>query len=291
MKTGRLIWGLIIIIVGVLLLAASLGWVSWYFLLSLLQLWPLALVLIGVHLLLNRRQPIIAAVVMAVILVGGVVAAWFFWGTGTSGLTEHHIEGPPTAGISVASAGLDVAASKVTVRGEPAAALVTGTYWSRAALRISQSQVGDRYQVQLGPSLKRWYWPGIGGREVMDLTLSSTVPWNLDVRGGAASIDLDLDQVPLQRLQLSTGAAVVKARIGRVTSAGARLDISGGVSSYRISVSRDLTIVVRSESGLTNLELVGFKRAGDGSLVHEGGGPTLDVTVRTGVSSVRLELY
>ncbi|NLG67141.1 MAG: hypothetical protein GX536_05440, partial [Actinobacteria bacterium] len=106
MKTGRLIWGLIIIIVGVLLLAASLGWVSWYFLLSLLQLWPLALVLIGVHLLLNRRQPIIAAVVMAVILVGGVVAAWFFWGTGTSGLTEHHIEGPPAAGISVASAGL-----------------------------------------------------------------------------------------------------------------------------------------------------------------------------------------
>ncbi|OPZ77034.1 MAG: hypothetical protein BWY79_01344 [Actinobacteria bacterium ADurb.Bin444] len=90
---------------------------------------------------------------------------------------------------------------------------------------------------------------------------------------------------------MSTGAAVVKARIGRVTSAGARLDISGGVSSYRISVSRDLTIVVRSESGLTNLELVGFKRAGDGSLVHEGGGPTLDVTVRTGVSSVRLELY
>ena len=38
MRTGRLIWGLLIVIVGVILLAASLDWISWHFLLSLLQL-------------------------------------------------------------------------------------------------------------------------------------------------------------------------------------------------------------------------------------------------------------
>lgn len=291
MRTGRLIWGLLVVIIGVLLLAASLGWVSWYFLLSLLQLWPVALVLIGIYLLFNRRQPVVTAVVMAVILIGGVVAAWYFWGTDGAGLAERTIVGPPVAGVSTASARLDVGASELQVKGGSIASVVAATYRSRSEYRVVQSGAGGRYKLTLGPNFRRWYWPGGGGGERIDLTLSAAVPWDMEINAGAASIDMDLDQVLLQRLKISTGASAVKARIGRVAPGGARLDIAGGVASYRISFSQDLTIVVRSESGLSNLEVVGFRRLDDGSLVHEGGGPTIEVSVRTGVSSVRLDLY
>ena len=51
MTAGRVIWGLIVLVLGVLLLAANFGWIDRGFVLSLWQLWPLILVLIGIGLL------------------------------------------------------------------------------------------------------------------------------------------------------------------------------------------------------------------------------------------------
>lgn len=291
MKTGRLIWGLLIVIVGVLLLAASLGWVSWYFLLSLLQLWPLALVLIGIYLLLNRRQPVLAAVIMAVILIGGVVSAWYVWGADGSGLTTRAIEGPAAAGVTSASATIEVGATNLTVRGSAQGTMVTGTYRSRAEYRINQVKTSNRYELEISPNFKRWYWPGISGTDAMELFLAQGIPWALEVNAGAAGAELDLTDVTLSRLRITTGASSIKVKVGDVVESGARVDIAGGVASYRISLPKDLNVVVRSDSGLSNLEVVGFRKAGDGTLVHEGTGPTVEVTVKTGVSSVRVDLY
>ncbi|NLE74173.1 MAG: hypothetical protein GX604_06065 [Actinobacteria bacterium] len=291
MKTGRLIWGLLIVIVGVILLAASLDWISWHFLLSLLQLWPLALVLVGVHLLLNRRHPALAAVIMAVILIGGVVSAWYVWGDGGSSLSTRSIEGPSVAGVTSASAKVEVGATTLTITGGSQEAAVTGSYRSRAEYRIQHHKAGNNYQLTVSPNLKRGPWLGISSIDAMKLTLAREIPWALEVKAGAAGADLDLTEVTLSRLRISAGASTIKVRVGNVMDTGTRVDIAGGATSYHISFPQNLTVVVRGHSGLSYLQVAGFRKTGDGALVHDGGGPTVEVTVRTGVSSVRVDVY
>ena len=64
------------------MLAGNLGWISWDFVLSLWQLWPLVLVIIGIQLLLGRRRPTLAAVLIVVVVVAGGAFAWYGWSSG-----------------------------------------------------------------------------------------------------------------------------------------------------------------------------------------------------------------
>ena len=69
MSLGRAVFAVILIVIGGLMLAGNLGWISWDFVLSLWQLWPLVLVVIGIQLLLGRRKPTLAAVLILVVVV------------------------------------------------------------------------------------------------------------------------------------------------------------------------------------------------------------------------------
>jgi NADH-quinone oxidoreductase subunit L len=79
MTAGRVIWGLIILVLGVLLLAANFGWIDWGFVLSRWQLWPLILVLIGIGLLFRGRNQALGAVVMVVVVLLGIGLAWVMY--------------------------------------------------------------------------------------------------------------------------------------------------------------------------------------------------------------------
>lgn len=294
MKPGRFIWGLVVVVAGILLLAASLGWLDWAFLLSLLQLWPVVLVLIGIQLLLGRSSPVAATVLMAVVLVGTVAAAWGLWGTSWAAAEEQTIVGPSAVGISRGGADLTVAASRLTLQGEDMDTTVSGTSRTRTQLRVEQSTEGDRYQLDLEPRGESWWIPGFGGGsrdEGIHLKLKQGIPWDITVNGGAAAYELDLTRVTLQGLRINTGASSAEIIVGPNVASGARLELTGGVGSYRISFPRSLSITVRGETGLTSLNAEGFDAQGDGVFLHNGGGDGLEVSLKAGVSSIELDLY
>ncbi|NLT36402.1 MAG: DUF4097 domain-containing protein [Gaiellales bacterium] len=294
MKPGRFIWGLAIMVAGALLLGASLGRLDWAFLLSLLQLWPIVLVMIGIQLLLGRSKPVVATVLMALILVGTVAAAWGLWGTSWTAAEEQTITGPSAAGISQGSAELTVAASRLTLQGQDIDTTVSGTYRTRPQLRVEQSAESGRYRLEVRPRGESWWMPGFGGgskNEGIHITLRQGIPWDITVNGGAASYELDLTNVTLGSLQINTGASSATVVVGPNVVPGARLDLTGGVGSYRISFPRSLSITVRGETGLTSLDTEGFDAQGGGVLVHRGGGSALEVSLKAGVSSIELDLY
>lgn len=54
-RASNAVLGLVLILLGVALLAANLGWLNWFMIRRLLELWPLALVVLGLGMVLHRQ--------------------------------------------------------------------------------------------------------------------------------------------------------------------------------------------------------------------------------------------
>ncbi len=295
MKPGRIIWGLFLVILGFLLLAAVQGWVEWGFVLSLAHLWPLILIILGVYYLLGRRHPPVATVLMAVILLGGVAFAWGSWASEWGAPTVKRITGHSLEGATAARLSIDVGGTQLDLAGRDIGTVFEGELRTRKSLNVEQTMQNGVAQIDVGFGRGSWFvFPFFVGetRERLAFTLSSRIPWELDLRGGAARMNVDLTDVVLANLRADTGASSLVIKVGTEVVAGAEISIAGGVASYEVQLPRQLRVVVDAESGLTSTNLdSAFSRQPDGTLLHDGGGDSVLLRARTGVSSLRVTLY
>lgn len=68
MKTGKIIWGLILVFIGSALLLSNLGVIHFYWR-SIWQFWPIIFVLMGVNMLFSRSNPIVGTALAITILI------------------------------------------------------------------------------------------------------------------------------------------------------------------------------------------------------------------------------
>lgn len=300
MRPGRIIIGLVLILFGALFLAASLDWIDWGFFLSIWQLWPLVLILIGIQLLLGRRRPAVAAVLMVLVLVAGAALAVYAWETdgwtGWGELETVAIEGPPAQGISAATAAIDIGAAEVTIDGQRSGRIVTGTYESRGEPQIRQSTPDgpDSFEIAINQENTDavWFTPFTPKSETLDLALAGGVPWTIDINTGATDLTVDLSEVTLQRLDLDAGASSVEITVGPDVVEDATILIEGGAGSYDLRFPESLDVTLTTDTGLSSVDVDdAFDETGDDTWEYRGGGRRVTVDIRAGVSSVDVSLY
>ena len=303
MSLGRAVFAVILIVIGGLMLAGNLGWISWDFVLSLWQLWPLVLVVIGIQLLLGRRKPTLAAVLILVVIVAGGAFAWYGWSSGGWGWggaerTVTTIQGSSVAGITTAKATLKIGASDITIRGGDIPRTLQGTWASHGSPSFTQSVEGTAYSAEFTQSSVNGVFIFGPRKESLDLTLAGgtggavTSPaWDLRLDTGASSSDLDLTDLTLNSLAVNSGAASVDVKVGDRVVDNATIAIKGGAGSYELELPSTLDLRVQTKTGLSANDFsAGFTKEGD-TYVHNGGGPRLSVTIEVGVSSVDVSLY
>jgi len=110
-------------------------------------------------------------------------------------------------------------------------------------------------------------WHGAVGRG--QITLNATIPWALDIRGGASEMDVDLAALALSELTMTGGASRVDLRLSRPAGT-VPLRIRGGASRVTIRRPAGVPFRVRVGGGLTRLTL-DAQRVGS-----IGGGAVLD---------------
>jgi hypothetical protein len=292
MSARRVIWGAIVLVLGILLLAANFGWIDWTFVLSLWRLWPLILVLIGVGLLFRDRNQTLGAVIMLLIVLAGVGIAWLSYnGLGWGSVKTTDIVSPAVTGATSGRAEINIGASRLSIAGGDSAS-VSGTATSRRAPEVTfQQPVNGEFRFTVSQEWQNFAGFDTGRRESLDLRLPTGLPWTIAVHSGAADMDIDLSRVWLSAFELSTGASSLKLRVGPVVAPNARVDISGGAASYELWLPRSLNISVRTQTGLTSLQFdPDFTKSGD-LWLWNGGGTTVLVEVKSGVSSLRVHLY
>jgi DNA-binding MarR family transcriptional regulator len=124
--------------------------------------------------------------------------------------------------------------------------------------------------------------------------LNGSIPWALEIRGGAAEMDLDLSNVTITEVTMSGGASRVDCRLSRPVGT-VPLRIRGGAS--RISIHRPIGVPVRVRvaGGLSRLSLDTRRpgSAGSGAVVASPGYETAvdryELVVEGGASRITVD--
>src|ERR1039458_4333957 len=136
-------------------------------------------------------------------------------------------------------------AANLRIRSDAGAALLYTATFERRAPRIRA----------LGGTVTVAY-PGIfalgAGRGVIGL--NGTVPWTVEVRGGASNVDADLSGVPLTGFSLIGGSSRVDCRLPRPAGTVV-LRIRGGAGRVAFRRPAEIPVRVRVTGGLSKLRV------------------------------------
>lgn len=257
---------LTLVLLGLLLLATNLGWISADFWRTVAPFWPLILVLLGVELLVTGRASWGAALLLILVFIlASSLADGRPFGARFGGPSQPPAGGrvasidQPLGGAREAEVILNFGAGRLLVgSGAADGFMIQGTTDAggseaiRAAYRVLDG-VG-RLELNVGPR-----GPGaflFANRRATDASfrLSPKVSIRrLVVTTGAAELDLDLRDLQLLSLDLETGASQVKVQL----PARGIFDtsIQGGASSVVVQIPPNVATTIRVEGGVSQVSV------------------------------------
>ncbi len=246
---------ILLILLGVALLMQQLGiWqIPWS---QLLTLWPLALILIGLEMLL-RRVPM-GGLIYIVLVVAILGVMWFAWPTLAPRLApretrtlELSLEGIQSASLEISMGVGDLEVQPLT---EPGLLYRAELHYDPNRTEISESRT-----LQNGHMTASLRVTGIssgplfgGGTDRLEIALSPDVPVTLVIDAGVSRSRIDLRGMEIAGIEISSGVgeaqvilaegnyeAIVSGGVGALTieipaGAGAQVQIQGGLGSVRV---------------------------------------------------------
>lgn len=132
-----------------------------------------------------------------------------------------------------------------------------------------------------------------GGRNTVTMKLHQAPVWSLRLELGAAKLDADLSSFNAEDVDVRTGAADVRLRLGERAD-DCRVRIQAGVSSITVAVPESAGCEISSESGLTSKNFSGFddRRDGEYRTANFDSAPKkIHLSFKAGVSSLRVVRY
>jgi hypothetical protein len=299
----RVMDGIGTVIVGGVLLSNTTGFVSWDVWWTLLMLWPVLLVAIGLRVIgrgtgqswVKALGPVVIwlafayAVSVSLTGVGGVQPY-------VAGSSKPFALFEPVDQVTEAKLRLESGVGEINIGGN-AGQLITASGVSPFGtpnLRVKRS--GNFADVDLGMESGGGPFLGAGlasGKLTVDL--SPQVVWDAELQTGASTLDADFSDLKVRALTVKSGASSVDVKLGAVPEEVNRTDVAikSGVSSVKVVLPRDAEARVTSSSGLSATDVTGgFQQEADGVWRTPGygsSGKVYEIVIESGVGSVSVE--
>lgn len=234
MRSASLFWGAVLIFLGGLFLLSNLGVFTvdvWG------VIWPVALILLGV---------------------------WLLWGRlFRRGETLEHAN-IPLEGASRAQVRLSHGAGRLLISaGAGAGDLLEGDFGGGLNLRTRRQ--GDLLEAELRSAATGWTpWEWGPQQRQWTLRFNRQVPLSIKLDSGASESILDLSELLVAELNLSSGASsteiTLPARAGFT-----RVKISGGAAGFKVRIPDGVAASIHYSGGLAgvNVDTQRFPRTGD----------------------------
>jgi hypothetical protein len=267
MRKGNLFWAVILILAGTLLLLNSLGITAinvWGI------IWPSVLILLG---------------------------AWTLWGVFFGGRAlETEQATILLKGAAQARVRIKHGAGRLRVDGSVEAdELLTGTFGGGLEQRVNRD--GDTLDVELrmppqtfSPFNLPWMW-GPGDTLDWSLNLNDDVPLTLQFDTGAGEARLDLGDLCVTDLKISTGASSTDLTLP-ANAGHTRARIDAGAASVTVHIPSGVAARIRAGGGLAsvNVDRNRFPRQGGvyQSPDYETASNKVDLKIETGVGSINV---
>lgn len=252
---GKIIWGTVLVSLGVILLLANFGVLSidWS---AIWQLWPIAIIVAGLSVMALRGWiGVVVSIVAAVVIVGLMLLV--LTGNANQQLTmqsrDFYVD-QPAQDINKAEVSVDAGAGSLVIGSHSDKEIVKGNLKSNwQKLNIDTNDSNGMQRVNLSLDGDGSWWRG-GVKNDLSLSLSRDLPIILNVDVGAADVRADLSLVNTELLTLESGASNIWLKLGD-KQASSRVTIDTGVSSLRLQVPEQSGIKLVINDGLSNQDL------------------------------------
>jgi hypothetical protein len=261
MVKGRIFWGLVVLLIGVLLLLDNLGYLPGINIWGLI--WPSFLIGLGV---------------------------WILWNYHSRGSRQAEHITIPVAGAQRANIRLQHGAGRIDITaGSSEDILIEGDFGGGVEIKNHQKDQELSITLKIPGSIFPLDWsPG----QSLDwsASLNRKIPLAIILETGASEAHLDLSDLLVSELNLKSGASSTSLTLP--TNAGlTRVVISSGAASIKVSVPQGVAARIRSSGGLSNISVSPrFPRTGNlyQSLDYENSTNKVDMHIEMGVGSVMI---
>lgn len=302
MNLGRLLWGIIVIFVGVVFLLINFGYLEASVWANIWQLWPLILVGIGLSILsrsLSEAGKIIVNIFAILILLAALILvvspknqfySKIINSKQSSEVTTQVIDEDLSGTNKPLSVEVKTGASKLNINGS-SEKFATGELQSNfTELEINRSSSSKEDKLEILTNVRRRV---IGfGKNDLSLALNNQLPLSLELNTGALDGTLDLSNLNLKSLVIKSGASSYDITLGDKADLLTG-EFSVGASSIALNIPKSVGLKFTSNSGLSsnNFEKQDLKRTGDTYISENYDTATkkIELTFKTGASSIELE--
>ncbi|MBN1192891.1 MAG: hypothetical protein JXA36_04275 [Coriobacteriia bacterium] len=299
--------GLVTVAFGLVLLGQMTGYLGWNVWLSILQLWPLLLVSVGLEIMGKGLHSEWIRALGSVVVIGGLAYGSLVM-TATGGWPPSILpvgESEPFEYSAAHESGVEE--GKAEIRGGVGALsvkagrnLVTAEGRSPFEPDFKAEIRGRRADVSASLGSDTWGPVGIDAR--LDVSLDRQVRWDVDVDAGVTQYEIDLSELEIGALDLDAGVSDGVLVLGPSSRAGGEdpvvAIIDAGVSSLRIRVPEGDDVRLVIGQGLTSVDTKGdwtSSRDGDARVYESDGfrgdGAYWDIRIEAGIGGVTVEYY
>lgn len=299
MKTGRLYWGIFFITFGGLFLLNNFTplKMDWEFIWTL---WPVILIVLGAYFLIKESKYRWILITLSAFVLGFVLFAVIMNVTGfvrdnvEDG--EYHVEyfrEDYSDNISRAKLYVEAAAGRFEIN-DTSSYLFDAIAKGRFGNYYFQSDSADStYDLSLEMEDENHINLGSINRNNVDIKLNTRPVWDIRLDVGASSVDLDLSPYAVQSLDVQSGAAKVKVKIGN-KSEFTKVNFESGVSKLELLIPASTGCQINADTDLSKKNFNGFEKIDSHTYQTSNFNSAVNkaiIDLETAVSSVKVSRY
>lgn len=249
---------MVLILAGGLWLLRSFDIIGNRNLVALLRLWPLALVVIGVELLVVPRNARLGWWITIGAAAFALAFALFAPALGIGVVELKHgtfIE--PIDSATSANVTVSPSVGKLYIRtATDTTTLFNAVYDHLGTMETSAQGTTEKTVVLRERDVEGLWggWWGVEQEAIWNIALTDSLPISLTLNGGVSEMSLDLAALKLRDLAINTGVGRVSGTLP-ASSAGYGVTINGGVGEVRLNLPANTSIDVKVSGGVGSMDL------------------------------------
>jgi hypothetical protein len=298
-KKGSLVWPILLICLGSIFLLNNLGIVSWDVWMTIVRLWPLLLIVVGLDILLGRKPGVWSLITLFLVFGLFVAGAWLIQATNMvwAGEINTYSFSQSINGANRADVNIDFDIGDLEISRSPESGILM-----EGELDITENErLNQKYIIQDGigflelGSIGTQYYPswifngwGEGHKDWM-INLTDEIPLDLNIDTGAGQATIDLEGIHLEDLNVNSG--IGETRVYLPSSGSFTAWISQGIGELIVYVPADLIVRIHLDSGLGSESISGnYVQSGDVyySSDFDETGDWVELYVDGGIGDVRI---
>lgn len=263
MNLTSIIWGVILIFLGLAIIASRTGYLPPGFWLRLANFWPFIFIILGLSIIarnVKRKLPFVI-IIVALIIIPFIVAIVNPVSYTAREEKSEDITVPFDSAVEEVWLTIDSGAGNFKVSGG-SNDIASGRFSSNYARLVKDITKSDKrldIKYKTEGVFKRDMVISSGKTE-MNLFLNDSIPYIITLSLGASKLDIDFSSIILRELKLDAGASSIDLKLGEKNPLQ-YVTIKAGASDIDIRVPKNSGIKIRFDDGLTakkfhDLELI-----------------------------------